>query len=157
TGGRLLDYLTTTAKLDFPVDEWLHGVARIRPNMRMWEQLAMLSTALGSGAPELTPVQFPYESNASWLALQYPDTYQLNSEHVLYTAYYASPFDRTSRQCGMLIDEWTEVIPANTRNTGITFHYDRPNNEAPQSFLLVTPASASGHWIWDDLVGALNE
>jgi hypothetical protein len=157
TGGQLLQYLTTPEKLDFPVDEWLYGVARIRPNMRTWEQIVMLTSALGTTAPDLTPVQFPYESNASWLALQYPDTYQLISDHVLYTAQYVSPFDKTSRQCGLLIDEWTEVIPATSRNTGITFHYDRPNNEAPQSFLLVTPASATGQWVWDDLVGTLNE
>jgi hypothetical protein len=56
-----------------------------------------------------------------------------------------------------LIDEWTEVIPAADRDTGITLHYDRPDSEPPQSILLVTPASASGEWQWDDLVGALNE
>jgi hypothetical protein len=157
TGGTLLQYLTTTAKIDFPVDEWLYGVARIRPNMRSWEQLLVLAGAFGTGVPALVPVQFPYESTASWLALQYPDTYQFDSDRLLYTAQYSQPFDGTVRQCGMLVDEWTEVIPATSRNTGITFNYDRPNNEAPQSLLLVTPASASGEWLWEDLVGALNE
>jgi hypothetical protein len=157
TGGQLLQYLTTTAKLDFPVDEWLYGVARIRPNMRTWEQLQALCLAFGTNVPELTPVQFPYESNGSWLALEYPDTYQFDSDRLLYTAQYVTPFDKNSRQCGLLVDEWTEVIPATTRNTGITFNYDRPNNEASQSILLVTPASATGQWVWDDLVGALNE
>lgn len=156
-GGPLLQYLTTTAKIDFPADEWLYGVARIRPNMRTWEQLLMLSAAFGSSAPDLVPIQFPFETNASWLGLQYPDTYQFDSDRLLYTAQYVTAFDKTSRQCGMLIDEWTEVIPSTTRNTGIAFNYNRPNNEAPQSFLLVTPATASGQWVWDDLVGALNE
>ena len=157
TGGSLLQYLTTTAEIDFPIDEWLYGVARIRPNMRTWEQILMLSAAFGTGVPALTPIQFPYESTASWLGLQYPDSYQFDSDRLLYTAQYVSPFDNTSRQCGLLIDEWTEVIPATDRNTGITFNYDRPSSEAPQSFLLVTPASASGEWVWDDLLGALNE
>jgi len=157
TGGQLTQYLTTTAELDFPVDEWLYGVARIRPNMHTWEQIVMLADAFNLSAPDLIPIQFPYENNASWLALQYPDTYQLDSDRLLYTAQYVTPFDKTSRQCGMLIDEWTEVIPSTTRHTGITFNYDRPNNEASQSLLLVTPASSSGQWVWDDLVGALNE
>jgi len=157
TGGTLLQYLTTTAKLDFPVDEWLYGVARIRPNMRTWEQLVMLTGAFGLTSPELLPVQFPYEAAASWVALPYPDTYTLDSDRLLYTAQYSQPFDKNSRQCGMLIDEWTEVIPAATRNTGITFNYDRPNSEAPQSFLLVTPASSDGTWLWEDLLGAVNE
>lgn len=157
TGGTLLQYLTTTAKIDFPVDEWLYGVARIRPNMRTWEQLLILTGAFGTSVPALVPIQFPFETAASWLALQYPDTYQFDSDRLLYTAHYSTPFDGTARQCGMLVDEWTEVIPATSRNTGITFNYDRPNNEASQSLLLVTPASASGEWIWEDLVGALNE
>jgi hypothetical protein len=68
-----------------------------------------------------------------------------------------APFDKTARQCGLLLDEWTEVLPATTRTTGITFNFNRPDNEPPQAILLVTPASASGHWEWADLVGALNE
>jgi hypothetical protein len=156
-GGSLLQYLTTTAGVDFPVDEWLYGVARIRPNMGSWEQLLMLTAAFGTSVPTITPIQFPYESDGSWLGLQYPATYVLDSDRLLYTAQYVQPFDKTARQCGLLIDEWTEVIPATTRNTGLTFNYDRPNNEAPQSLLLVTPASATGSWVWDDLLGALNE
>jgi hypothetical protein len=157
TGGTLLQYLTTTAKLDFPVDEWLYGVARIRPNMHSWEQLLMLTSAFGVASPVLVPAQFPYESAPSWVALQYPDSYVLDSDRLLYTAQYVAPFDKTSRQCGMLIDEWTEVIPATTRTTGIAFNYNRPNNEASQCFLLVTPATGSGTWVWDDLLGAVNE
>jgi hypothetical protein len=157
TGGTLLQYLTTTAKLDFPVDEWLYGVARIRPNMRSWEQLLMLTSAFGVASPSLVPAQVPYEAAPAWVALQYPDSYVLDSDRLLYTAQYVGPFDKASRQCGMLIDEWTEVIPATTRTTGIAFNYDRPNSEAPQSFLLVTPATGSGTWVWDDLLGAVNE
>ncbi len=49
------------------------------------------------------------------------------------------------------------MIPATTRDTGITFNYARPDNEPPQSILLVTSASNTGSWQWADLVGALNE
>lgn len=155
--GTLLQYLTDTAKIDFPVDEWLYGVARIRPNMRTWEQVQILTAAFGTNVPSLVPTQFPFEAAASWIALQFPATYRLDSDRLLYTAQYVKPFDKTSRQCGLLVDEWTEVIPAGSRTTGITFNYNRPNNEAPQSLLLVTPATAAGSWVWEDLLGALNE
>ena len=49
------------------------------------------------------------------------------------------------------------MIPGDEAVTGIAMHYDRPNAEAPQSLLLVTPATADGAWRWDDLVGALDE
>jgi len=155
--GSLTSFLTSTAKVDFPVDEWLYGVARIRPNMRSWEQIVMLTGAFGIPVQELTPGQFPFEADASWLALPYPSNYHVDCDHVLYTAHYPAPFDKNVRQCGLLLDEWTEVIPSAARESGITFNFDRPNNEAPQSLLLVTPASSSGQWNWEDLVGAVNE
>ena len=57
----------------------------------------------------------------------------------------------------MLIDEWTEIIPTSSVDTGITFHHDRPNSEAPQVMLLVTPSEFRGAWQWQDLIDALNE
>jgi hypothetical protein len=157
TSGTLLQYLTTTANVEFPVDEWLYGVARVRPNLRAWEAMVVLAGAFGQTEPALVPMQLPYEAGAPWVALQYPPEYQLNSDRLLYTAQYMTPFDKTARQCGLLLDEWTEVIPAADHTTGITFNFNRPNNEAPQTMLLITPAAASGAWQWDDLVGALNE
>jgi len=153
----LLSYLTTTAGIDFPVDEWLAGVARVRPMLHAFEATVALAGALGRTEPTLVPAQFPFAAGAPWLAMQFPPDYTLDSDRLLYTAQYATPFDKTARQCGLLLDEWTEVIPATTRTTGITFNFNRPDNEPPQAILLVTPASASGAWQWDDLVGALNE
>jgi hypothetical protein len=89
--------------------------------------------------------------------MQFPDNPKVDSDRLLYTAQYLAPFNGAARQCGLLVDEWTEVIPATTRDTGITFNFRRPDNEAPQCILLVTPASATGTWVWDDLVGALHD
>jgi hypothetical protein len=156
--GSLTQYLTGTVQVDFPVDEWLYGAARVRPNLHAWEQLVLVGGALGVTEPVLVPAQFPYEPGAPWLALEYPAaTYVLDSDRLLYTAQYVKPFVAGAPQCGLLVDEWTEVIPAGDRDTGIAFNFNRPNNEAPQSILLVTPATASGSWQWADLVGALNE
>jgi hypothetical protein len=155
--GALLSYLKTSLHIDFPVDEWLHGAARVRPMLRAWEATVILAGACGRPEPSLVAVQFPYESGAPWVAMQFPSTYLIDSDRLLYTAQYQTPFDKTARQCGMLLDEWTELIPATTRNTGITFNFARPDNEPPQAILLVTPASASRTWEWDDLVGALQE
>jgi hypothetical protein len=121
------------------------------------ESAMLLAGALGLSEPALVPAQFPFAAGAPWLAMQFPPDTVLDSERLLYTAHYSTPFDKTAHQCGLLLDEWTEVIPEATRTTGITFNFDRPDNEPPQTILLVTPASATGSWQWDDLVGALNE
>jgi hypothetical protein len=157
TGGALLSYLETTLDIAHPVEEWLYGVARVRPMMRAWESATVLAGALGRPEPTLLPAQFPFEVAAPWLALQFPDSYRLASDRLLYTACYATPFDKTRRQCGLLLDQWNEVIPAANRDTGLTFNFARPDDEPPQTILVVTPATASGQWQWDDLVAALNE
>jgi hypothetical protein len=36
-------------------------------------------------------------------------------------------------------------------------HFDRPNSEAPQAMLLVTPSDFRGQWQWNDVVDAVNE
>jgi len=153
----LQSYLINTLNIDFPVDEWLHGAARVRPMLHAFEAATMLAGALGQPEPVLLPAQFPFVAGAPWLAMQFPPDYVLDSDRLLYTAQYMTPFDKSARQCGLLLDEWSEMIPATTRTTGITFNFNRPDNEPPQSILLVTPAAASGSWQWDDLVGALNE
>lgn len=152
----LFDHLTD-ADVDFPVDTWLYGAARVRDRMRAWEELVMLAGALGVAEPELTALQLPYRPDDRWLALQLPPDADLGSERLLYTAHLAAPFDGGSRHCGLLLDEWTEAIPAETTTTGLAFHVDRPDNEAPQSMLLATPADFTGAWRWDDLVDAVTE
>jgi hypothetical protein len=125
--------------------------------LHAWEMSVMLAGAFGRTEPDLVPAQFPYEANASWVAMQFPPDYKLDSDRLLYTAHYSAPFDATVHQCGLLLDEWTEVIPGTSKDTGISFNFDRPDNEPPQTILLVTPATADGVWHWADVVGALNE
>jgi len=157
TGGQLLNYLKTTAQIDFPVDEWLYGVARVRPAVHSWEVTWMFDSAFGITSQTLTPIQLPFATNDSWLALAYPPDYIIDSDRLLYTCAYSVNFDPNARQCGLLLDEWTEVIPGTQRDTAITFNHRRPDSEPPQSMLLVSSPSVTGNWQWDDLVRALIE
>ena len=157
TAGQPLDYAKNTLDIDFPVDEWFYGAARVRAPLRYWESALMLANAFGITPPVLVPIQLPFEADAPWLALEFPSTYTIDSDRLLYTCLYSRAFDPNAPQCGVLLDEWTEVIPATTRDTALTFHYARPDNEPPQTMLLVSSASNTGTWRWDDLVGALNE
>jgi hypothetical protein len=158
--GSLFQYQTTPSPagigIDFPVDDWLYGVARVREKLGHWERVMMLAGTVGRDEPLLTPVQFPYADGASWMALEFDPAQSREQEYLLYTAHY-SAWNASANQCGLLLDEWTEVLPGGEETTGITFHYDRPNSEPPQSMLLVMSARFSDGWTWDDLVDALNE
>lgn len=153
-----------TLEIDLPVDEWLSGVAPVRENMRAWLRMSLQAEAFGRAEPALTAVQVPFQPGDPWLALEFPTAYTVDSDRLLYTAHYPAAFDKTAPQCGLLLDEWTEVIHTPdpdlgvaTHTTGLSFNYDRPNSEPPQTMLLVTPATWDGRWQWEDVVGALNE
>ncbi len=96
--------------------------------------------------------------------MPYPDIvtetskpFVIDEDKLLYTAVYAENFDKSKPQCGLLLDEWTEVIPVPDTTAGLAFHFDQPNTEPPQTLLLVTPSDFKGAWQWQDLVDTLHE
>jgi hypothetical protein len=155
----LLGHQKAVLKNDFPVDDWLYGVARVREKLHHVENLTFLAEAFGTTAPELRPIQLPFDADAPWMALEYPPDAKgkLERELLLYTAHYSSDFDNAQPQCGLLLDEWTEVVPSDTETTGLAFHVDKPNSEPPQVILLATPTQFTGAWNWQDLVDTLHE
>ncbi|KOV28030.1 hypothetical protein ADK60_19155 [Streptomyces sp. XY431] len=165
----LVKHLTDDFDRDFPVDDWVHGVARVREKPRLWEKAVALGDALrGPGGllgnvpgwqePQLTPVQFPYRERDHWLAMEFRAGTRIEEDRLLFTAHYApEPLLGPAWRCGVLFDEWTEVVPAEHETTGIAVHYDGPDSEPPQTMLLVVPPVRTGAWVWDDLVAAVRE
>jgi hypothetical protein len=157
---------------DFPVDTWLHGVARVREAPRLWERAVLLADALlggggllGLGAwtePPLSPIQLPHREDDAWLGMDFrrtPPT-SITEDKLLLTAHYATAATTGSQRCGLLFDEWTEVVPADRETTGIAVHVDAPGAEPPQAMLLVVPpdkTGPSGQWKSADLVDAITE
>jgi hypothetical protein len=155
---------------DFPLDDWLHGVARVRDMPRLWERVILLSDALrgpggllgqllGGQEPQLTAIQLPFQANDRWLAMEFASGAAITEDRLLLTAHYMPGplLDTTALYCGLLFDEWTEVIPADRETTGIAVNVDRPDSEPPQAMLLVVPPVRTGAWNVDDLVAAVNE
>jgi hypothetical protein len=62
------------------------------------------------------------------------------------------PGDLHGQLCGIVADEWTELIPSRTETTGIAFHYEPPDSVAPQAILLAVPPVLGQQWT----VGSLN-
>lgn len=168
----LLDFVRDNEKRVLPVDDWFAGVARVRKNAWEYENIMSLCQGFHPGSTtELTPLQFPFKENDRWLALKFvmdqnEEGYDadiekpfedLRGDALLYTVHLAKPYDKTDFICGIVIDEWTEVIPSKEETTGITFHYDQPNSEPPQTMLLVVPPFINGKWEWNDIVDALEE
>jgi hypothetical protein len=141
----------------YPVDDWLYGVARVRDPLAAWESATILSEGFGAGPAELTPLQLPFVAGDRWTALEFDTATAAPDERLLYTACFATGFDPAGDQLGLVLDEWTEVIPASEITSGLTFHYDRPGSQPPQAMLLAVPPVIRGRWQWDDLVAMLHE
>jgi hypothetical protein len=164
----LIEHLVDTEGRDFPVDDWLHGIARVRDKPRMWERVVLLSDALrGPGGligdpfdrddPALTPIQLPYKQHDHWLGMEFHTGSDITVDRVLFTAHYPKKvLFGGSSHCGLLFDEWTEVVPAERETTGLAVHYDGPDSEPPQVMLLVAPPGQDG-WQADDLIAAITE
>jgi hypothetical protein len=147
------------------VDEWLQGLARVRPRMHAWEITRSLADALNDVHLDMSPVQVPYRDQDSWLAVEFPKNdplepakpFGVSRDTLSIAAHGGSAFRTGVRQRGLLLDEWTEEIPTARENTGISFRFNQPNAAPPQALLLAVTPEETGSWDWDALVGILND
>lgn len=89
----------------------------------------------------ITPYKIPQEDNESGY-------YPQGSQSLVIFA--ADKHDYTGLQFGIVINEFTEHIPNKSLNTGLSFHYNGPNNEAPQALLLAVPPYDSDSNTWSN-------
>ncbi|MEM9917753.1 MAG: hypothetical protein AAF990_06635 [Bacteroidota bacterium] len=140
------------------LSDWLQNLADIRPGLYASDLACMLSRSFGHDFPDWQPVQFPYTNGDYWLGLEYPKEYQPEGEYLSLALFnHGQLTSNTSLKVGVIIDEWNEIIPARKEVTGLAFHYDQPDAQAPQNLLLAVNPAASGNWKWDNLVFTLNE
>jgi hypothetical protein len=153
----LLQHQTGTVGDAFPLETWLHSAARVRDRVAGFEYLGFLGEALTGAELPLTAWQLPHAPGAKWLGAAYPDDLVIDGDRLLVHAHHAAAFEPAGPQAGLLIDEWTEVIPTRDILTGVAFHFNGPNSEPPQAFLLMTPTDFRGDWTWEDIIDGLNE
>ena len=58
---------------------------------------------------------------------------------------------------GLLLDEWTELIPNADEATAVAIHYDDPGAEAPQAILVAVPPDDATNWTLDTVTDVLRE
>ena len=160
---QLLKYAKDDLGMDFVADEWIQNVSHVRPRVGKWEYVRTLHESLNADSLPVKPVQLPFRSNDSWLAVEFPKEsapgvpFDITHDTLSITIHGDSAFATAAKQSGLLIDDWTEMIPINNEITGIAFNYNQPNAMPPQSLLLAVPAVENGSWDWDELVGILND
>jgi hypothetical protein len=136
-GGVVVDVTAGPASA-LEVDDWLDAVSRVRADVGRLATAGMLSELLGAGGLALRAGQTPLVVNEGWAATQRPAGAGRLS--VVAISGPAGPPAVGQLACGLLVDQWSETVPADKQVTGLTFQYDAPSNRPPQTWLLaVTP------------------
>jgi hypothetical protein len=128
---------------------WLQRAAHVRDGASRLETALLYAQATGSPQSlRLRVGQLPHQPGDRWAGL--PATPQQpipngRLSFVVQSAAAAAPA-AGAPLAGLLVDEWTEVIPDATQLTGVSFHIDQPNARAPQAILLAVSPTEEHVW-----------
>ncbi|HEY6978177.1 MAG TPA: hypothetical protein VH396_17875 [Chitinophagaceae bacterium] len=134
------------------VEDWLQNIARVRKRMYDVTMYRQIADVYDLPEESVQPAQLSYATGDYWLGIEYPSSYTPSGDKLSLILINEQVLNTSSAQCGLVIDEWLEIIPVKEETTGITFNYNQPNASAPQSVLLAVTPSITNQWEWDDLV-----
>jgi hypothetical protein len=137
---------------------WLAQAAQVRAPLRRWRRLALYAGVMRTSQGPFDLAQLPHVGPARWVGLPFPnESERPPAGRVSLALFRAVQPPATDPWCGLVIDEWPEVIPASTETGGLTFHYDDPGAEAAQTLLLAVPPAPAETWSLDALVAILDD
>jgi hypothetical protein len=137
---------------------WLFDMARVRGNVHHLTDVVTLSELLHD-AVGASPVvgQLPWVEGEPWVATGAPADRRQSKLALLTLDHDGIAALQAGRSAtGLVIDTWSDVIPADDTVTGIAVNYDAPSSRAPQSLLLALPP-AGRQWSFDNVVDTLLE
>jgi hypothetical protein len=151
---------------ELKAEEWLQGVARVRPKLAQLETLRFM-TATSALSLDLQPVQVPLDALVqkqadgsqkdiyTWAAVEFTEGVSLRRNLVSVVSIGEAAAQTDKLQTGLLIDDFAEEIPTDEELTALTFHYNQPNTEAPQAMLLAVCPDEK--WTWATVVSSVTE
>ncbi|HSD41120.1 MAG TPA: hypothetical protein VLD36_04560 [Burkholderiales bacterium] len=137
------------------IETWLQSLSRVRAPLAALAWLGCYREAIGAQPLSLTPIQLPLRAGDPWIGGA-TGSAELPSE-VLSVVAIDAPADPGADLAGLMLDDWSEVVPTDKETTGVAFHFDRPNAAPPQALLLAVPPVLRGGWRWDDLVATITD
>ena len=141
------------------IQHWVNEVGQVRSKIENFEWVRTFYNAFQNAELGLNILQLPYQEDDSWMGVEFPEDMKLRKAKLSMLVHYQDKVQTnwTGDFCGLLLDEWVEEIPGKSETTGITFQYDQPNSQPPQTLLLAISPGDGGNWDWDKLTGILND
>ena len=117
---------------------WLAGAGRTRDGVARLERVIAACEITGGAAPSPIVAQTP--ASTSWVGLAPPDD---DAARVSAVAIVTGSGDGVA--AGIVIDTWSEQMPAVDVTTGLALHVEHPASRAPNAILVAVPA-ADAQW-----------
>lgn len=131
---------------------WMQRMERVRAPLARLGRPLREAEVLGTDEKlDLTIAQVPHVPGQRWVGLDLPEGVTV-TDGCASIVLQAAPAKLTGELCGLLVDEWTEMVPSRNETTGLAFQYDPPDAAASQAILLAVPPVAAEPWT----VGTLN-
>ena len=130
---------------------WMQRMERVRVPLARFARPMREAEVQGSGRIKLTIAQVPHAAGQRWVGLALAPNGALidgAASLVLQDA----PKKFNGKLCGLIADEWTELVPRRNETSGIAFQFNPPDSAAPQAILLAVPPVVGEPWT----VGNLN-
>jgi hypothetical protein len=139
-------------------DGWFVQRARVREPLARLGACLRGAEVLGAGERlNLSVAQLPSVANERWVGLT-PDAGEtLAASKLSLVLQTTAPIDTAQSLTGLVIDEWTEIVPSASETTAIAFQFAPPDACAPQCLLLAVPPIPGADWTADTLRQVLDE
>ena len=136
---------------------YLQQASRMHARLAAWRRFSLYAGGLGVPAPRVSAAQLPFVVNETWAGVTAPTDSRTSLILISANGQTLLP-DPTKAWRGLLLDQWTEVVPGATTQTGLTFHYDSQNSEAPQVILMaVQSGPTAGAWTQAELAAIVSD
>ena len=144
---------------------WLETVGRVRPAVgRLADVLLAARLRQTDEAASLRAMQLPTEPfpdappelRGQWVGFGFPAP--LTPEPVTSFVLHAlGAVDVVNGVALLVVDDYTEFVPAATATTAVSFNFDAPGARPPQTVLLAVPPVADTPWSVDALADVIAE
>lgn len=142
-------------------DEYVEQVARVRKQVSLLHQVNLFAFFNDGTDLDMKAMQMPVDGmeDQQWIGVEVDEdkVWDANSYIIVNSCDFANDLRSGNYAAGLVVDFWTESIPLKEQTAAITFSYDQPDAEAPQTIIYaVNPRVRWGNrWNYQELAGAL--
>jgi hypothetical protein len=126
---------------------WFTRAARVRDPLARWSAPLSGAEVLGTGESlRLKVAQLPFDAADRWVGLPPEEGKDVQAGKLSLIVHAAATLKVDQPLCGLLVDEWVEVVPSSRETTAIAFQFNPPDACAPQTVLLAVPPVLDQPW-----------